>query len=164
FAFLGEGAPVGERSCYFAVDSTLKNRDKNGVAGAELEGHFEKVASQKFLALIDVHFLGFDAGKGPMPDFSVNSLGRDLLGSDEKGQQPVVIEAHNDDFVIGHNPTAFAKAQAQVKAFKTLAAEKELPREISDEGERFLSQMPKLDALRSLRKAYQQLADNKIDV
>src|SRR5262249_47612353 len=83
FGFLGEGAPLGERSCYFAVDSTFKDRDKDAVAGAELEGHLEKVASQKFLALIDVDFLGFDPGKEPMPDFNNNSLVRDFLGSDE---------------------------------------------------------------------------------
>ena len=242
FAYFGEGAPLGDRSCYFAIDSTVKNRARDGVAGAELEGHLEKVTSEKFLALIDVHFLGFDLGKEPMPDFSVNSLSRDFLGSDEtretfpsrvvlmannglkpsidlkdhgifaqvildglrgkadsegyesdgnitanelikyfrkqlptlarangknddeKGQQPIIMEGHNDDFVVGRNPTAYAKAQAQLKAFKALAAEKELPKDIADEGVRYLSQMPKLDALRSLRKAYQQLADNQIDV
>ncbi len=83
FGFIGEGAPLGERSCYFAVDSTYKDRDKNGVAGADLEGHFEKVASQRFVALIDVNFLGFNPGKEPVPDFSPQGLVRDFLGSDE---------------------------------------------------------------------------------
>jgi len=33
FGFFGEGAPVGERLCFFASDSTVKERAKNAVAG-----------------------------------------------------------------------------------------------------------------------------------
>ena len=51
FGYLGEGAPLGDRSCYFALDSTFKDRAKNGIAGADLEGYLEKVASERFLAL-----------------------------------------------------------------------------------------------------------------
>ena len=31
-----QGAPLGERSCYFATDSTFKGRSKNAVAAAEI--------------------------------------------------------------------------------------------------------------------------------
>src|SRR5258708_3116453 len=83
FAFLGEGAPLGERSCYFALDSTFKDRAKDAIAGTALEEQLEKVASERFLALIDVHFLGFDPGNEPTPDFNPSNLVRDFLGGDE---------------------------------------------------------------------------------
>jgi C-terminal peptidase prc len=242
FGFLGEGAPLGDRSCYFAVDSTFKDRAKNGLAGAELEGRLEKVASERFVGIVDVNFLGFDPGKEPMPDFNNNGLVKDFLGSDdtrdtvpsrvvllpnnglkpsldlekhgiltqvildalrgradaegyepdgkitanelikylrkelpilarkhggnddEKGQLPVVIEGHTNDFVVDLNPTAHARAEARLKAFKTIAADKDLAKDIAQEGFHLLSQMPKLEAQQSLRKAYQQLADGKLDV
>ena len=53
FAFFGNGAPLGERSCYFTVDSTLKDRAKNAVAAAEIEQHMDKLKSQRFVALVD---------------------------------------------------------------------------------------------------------------
>ncbi len=51
-----------------------------------------------------------------------------------------------------------------MQAFKTLAADKNLPKDVAQEGEHLLSEMPKLEAQQSLRKAYQQLADSKLDV
>lgn len=242
FGYFGEGAPLGERAVYFALDSTVKNRAKDAVAGAELEGHLEKVASQRFLAVIDVNFLGFDPGKSPMPDFNYNSLLRDFLGSDdsrdttpsrvvmlpntgmkpsldlakhgiltqvildgmrgradaegyepdgnitvnelikyvrkelpelarehgktdeEKGQTPVIIEAQANDFVVDYNPAAHARAENRLKEFKTIAADKKLPKDVVEEGTHLLTQMPKLEAQQALRKAYQQLADKKLDV
>lgn len=84
FAFLGQGAPLGERSVYFAVDSTFKDRAKNAVASGDIEHHVEKVASQRFLALVDVNFLGFDLGKKEKsPDPNLQNLYREFLGSDE---------------------------------------------------------------------------------
>ena len=37
FAFIGQGAPLGERTCLFASDSTFKDRGKNAVAATEIE-------------------------------------------------------------------------------------------------------------------------------
>jgi len=82
FAFLGEGAPVGERTCYFAVDSTFKDRAKDAVNSGDIENHVEKIASQKFVALIDVNFLGFDTGKDA-PEPNLQNFYREFLGSDE---------------------------------------------------------------------------------
>jgi C-terminal peptidase prc len=242
FGYFGEGAPLGERSVYFTIDSTVQNRAKDAVAGAELEGHLEKVATERFLALIDVNFLGFDPGKTPMPDFNNNSLVRDFLGSDdtrettpsrvvmlpnnglkpsldlakhgilaqvildgmrgradaegyepdgnitvnelikyvrkqlpelarehgtsdeEKSQTPVIIEAQADDFVVDYNPAAHARAEQRLKSFKTIAVDKDLPKDVMEEGLHLLTQMPKLEAKQALRKAYQQLADKKLDV
>jgi carboxyl-terminal processing protease len=242
FAYLGEGAPLGDRSCYFALDSSFKQRAKDAIAGTTLEEQLEKIASDRFLAIIDVNFLGFDPGKENMPDFNPSNLVRDFLGGDEtkdtapsrvvmlpnnglkpsidlekhgiltkvildglrgkadaegyepdgritanelikyvrkqlpnlarahgknddeKGQLPVVIEGHTDDFVVDKNPAVFAKAEARLKAFDAIAKDKDLPQNVIDEGRRLLGRMPKLEARQSLRKIYQKLADNDIDV
>jgi C-terminal peptidase prc len=242
FGYFGEGAPIGERSCYFALDSTFKDRSKNGLAGTDLETHLEKVASQRFVAMIDVNFLGFDPGKEPTPDFNNNSLVKDFLGSDdtrdvspsrvimlpnnglkpsldlqnhgmlaqvvldglrgradtegyepdgnitvnelikyvrkhvhdlalkfgktdtEKEQTAVVIEGHTADFVVDYNPTAHARAEERIKSFKTIAADRDLPKDVVEEGLHLLEQMPKLEAQQSLRKAYQKLADKELDL
>jgi C-terminal peptidase prc len=83
FAFLGEGAPLGERTVYFAADSTFKDRAKNAVASGDIETHVEKIASQKFVALIDVNFLGFDLGKENPPDLNQQNLFREYLANDD---------------------------------------------------------------------------------
>ena len=62
FAYLGEGASLGERGdrrCYFASDSTLKDRDKNAVPAASIGDGFNKLKSQKVVVLLDVNFKGF---------------------------------------------------------------------------------------------------------
>ena len=242
FGYFGEGAPLGERSVYFALDSTYKDRAKDAVAGPELEGHLEKIATTRFLALVDVNFLGFDPGKGPTPDFNNNSLMRDFLGNDEtrdstpsrvvilpnngmkpsldladhgiltqvildalrgradaegyepdgnitvnelvkyvrkqlpalardhgktdeqKGQTPAIIETQTSDFVVDYNPAAHARAEARLKSFKTIATDKDMPKDVVEEGTHLLSQMPKLEAQQAMRRAYQQLADKKLDV
>src|SRR5262249_45342178 len=42
FAFFGEGAPLGDRTCYFCTDSTFKGRAKNALAAAEIEHELAK--------------------------------------------------------------------------------------------------------------------------
>lgn len=89
FAYFGEGAPVGERSCYFATDSTFKNRDKDSVLALDLESHFDNLKSQRFLALLDVNFLGFDAGKEKAPDPNLGNFYREFTGNeDAKAENP----------------------------------------------------------------------------
>ena len=68
FAFFGQGAPLGERSCYFASDSTFKDRSKNAITAADIEHALEKLKSHRFCAFLDVNFKGFNAGKEPAPD------------------------------------------------------------------------------------------------
>lgn len=89
FAFLGQGAPVGERLCFFGSDSTLKNRAKDAVISGDIEQAIDKIKSQKFVALIDTHFLGFKKGKEAVPDANINDLLRVFMGKeDEKGSAP----------------------------------------------------------------------------
>src|SRR5205085_1827542 len=89
FAILGEGAPLGERSVYFASDSTFKDRAKNAVAGGDIEQHLDKLRSQRFVAFVDVDFMGFDLGKEKAPDPVLSNFYREFLGNDEtKGGAP----------------------------------------------------------------------------
>ena len=77
-----QGAPVGERACYFVKDSTFKNRAKDAVASGDIENAVEHMASQRFVALVDVNFLGFDAGK-EAPDPNLQNFYKEFLNQSE---------------------------------------------------------------------------------
>ena len=87
FAFLGEGGSLGERgdrTCYFASDSTLKGRLKDAVAAADVGQEFDKLKSRNVCVLLDVNFKGFDAGKESIPDASLGEHPyKEFLGDDK---------------------------------------------------------------------------------
>lgn len=83
FAFFGNGAPLGERSCYFATDSTFKNRAKDAVASGDIENILDPLQSQRFVAFVDCNFLGFDSGKDPKPDPNLANFYREFQGNDD---------------------------------------------------------------------------------
>lgn len=87
FAFFGQGAPVGERACYFCVDSTYKNRAKDAVVSGDIEQDLKLLKSENFVAFIDVNFLGFDSGKEPRPDPHLNKFYTEFLGGDEDAEE-----------------------------------------------------------------------------
>ena len=67
FTFIGQGGTLGEkgdRLCYFASDSTVKDRQKNAVAASELGQELDKLKSQNFCVFLDVNFKGFTPEKG----------------------------------------------------------------------------------------------------
>ncbi|MCS6851634.1 MAG: S41 family peptidase [Gemmataceae bacterium] len=84
FGFFGQGAPLGERTCFLASDSTFKGRDKDAVASADIEHELEKLKSQRFCAFIDVNFKGFDAGKEAVVEPNPMDLYRTFLGNNEE--------------------------------------------------------------------------------
>ena len=88
FAIFGNGAPLGERSCYFAVDSTFKNRAKDAVASGDIEHIIDKLASERFVAMVDVHFMGFDAGKEKAPEPNLSNFYREFLSQGDEGKDP----------------------------------------------------------------------------
>jgi C-terminal peptidase prc len=88
FAIFGNGAPVGERTCYFAVDSTFKDRAKDAVASSEIEHAIEKVPSQRFVSMVDVHFLGFDPGKERAPDLNTQNIFQVFLSQGDENKDP----------------------------------------------------------------------------
>ena len=83
FAFFGNGAPLGERACYFAIDSTFKDRAKDAVASGDIEHLLDPVKSQRFVAFLDCNFLGFDAGKETAPDPNLDKFYREFLGNED---------------------------------------------------------------------------------
>lgn len=62
-AWFGQGAPVGDRTCYFAADSTLKDRGKNAISATQLEQLLEQCKSNRIVAILDVNFRGYDDKK-----------------------------------------------------------------------------------------------------
>lgn len=84
FAFMGQGAPVGDRVCFLGTDSTFKDRSKNAVTGAEIEHELSKLKSQHFCALIDVSFKGIDVGKEVVAEPKPEDLYKIFLGDSDK--------------------------------------------------------------------------------
>jgi carboxyl-terminal processing protease len=75
FAYVGQGSSLGDRGdrrCYFASDSTLKDRSKDAVASSQVAEIFDKIKSQKVCALIDINFKGFTA-KDTVPEATLGT-------------------------------------------------------------------------------------------
>ncbi|MBI1917650.1 MAG: caspase family protein [Planctomycetes bacterium] len=88
FAFIGQGCSLGERgerTCYFASDSTLKGREKNAVAAADLAPEFDKLKTRHLAVFLDLNFKGFDAGKdASIPEASLGEVPyKEFLGDDK---------------------------------------------------------------------------------
>jgi len=81
--FFGQGAPLGDRACYFAADSTFKERKKNAIASEEIQSIMNDAKSQRFVVFLDVDFTGFDIGKEHRPDPNLSGFYREFLGKEE---------------------------------------------------------------------------------
>jgi C-terminal peptidase prc len=244
FAFFGDAGLFGkdnDKRCYLAYDSTLKGRDKDGVAAVELADVFKGLKSQRFCGILDIEFVGVEGNlkivletlldRNPFKEFlgeegsdHAARLGRvvfvktnyltpslDLKDSkhslfgkvildglkgkadvegyepdgvvtvdelveyvdkqlpalahelgaskDEKQQIHFVLGGRGNHFELVHNPEAWAKAQTRLDALAKLAAAGKVSEKFAEEGKALLSRMPRLEAQRNLRKAYQELAD-----
>jgi carboxyl-terminal processing protease len=82
FAYFGQGAPVGERACYFAVDSTFKERAKDAVPSSDVAAALDKLQQHRLIAFIDLSLLGFDAGAEETPDPNIQNFYKELIGDD----------------------------------------------------------------------------------
>ncbi|HKB35667.1 MAG TPA: S41 family peptidase [Gemmataceae bacterium] len=247
FAFFGEGASLGERGdrrCYLASDSTLKDRDKTAVAAATLGDAFNKLKSQKILVLLDVNFKGFTT-QDPIPEATLGAPPyKEYLGDDgtedhapvpgravyvateglspsldldkggvftrvvidalkgaadtegkeadgvvvvdeltdyvakqvpelcrqngktreQKEQTPFTLGGRVNHFVITRNPAVTAKVREQLDKLSQLIKDKKLSEKVGDEGRELLERMPKLQAQRDLRKAFQELVAGNVAV
>jgi len=240
FAFVGQGAPVGDRTCFFGTDSTFKDRAKNALLAADIEQDVTKLKSQRFVALMDVHlkgwenpdkekvaepnpmdlyktFLGNDEREDATPPagrvvlLATNGLNQSLDldknglfttavlaalkgAADQEGYEPDglvtvdelvkalekavpelarthgktkeekeqlhhVLGGRTNHFEISRNPAVAAKVKERLDKFAKLAGDKKLPADVTDEGTKLLTRMPKLLAMQDLRKEYQKLAD-----
>ena len=83
YVFIGQGAPIGERACYFAVDSTFTDRKKDAVASGDIEQILNKLNSQRFAVFLDVNFKGFDSGRETPPDPNLGGFYREFLGQED---------------------------------------------------------------------------------
>jgi C-terminal peptidase prc len=84
FTFIGQGGPIGEKGeglCYFASDSTVKDRDKSAVTAAQVGQELDKLKSQHFCVFVDVNFNGFKLEKGSAPVLGEAPF-REFLGDD----------------------------------------------------------------------------------
>jgi carboxyl-terminal processing protease len=88
-----QGAPLGERGCYFASDSTFKNRAKDAIATGDVEQALKKLKSQRFVALLDVNFKGWNSGKEKAPDVILSNFYREFLGNPDDEKAPTVSRA-----------------------------------------------------------------------
>jgi C-terminal peptidase prc len=247
FAFLGQGGPLGDtgdKTCYFASDSTLKERDKTAVAAADIAQELDKLKSKRFVGFIDVNFKGYDPGKeriveatlgnSPYKEFlgtaeateehgasagrvvflATNGLTQsidldkhglftqvllDALkgGADKEGYEPdglvtidelqtfyskemrdrarqfgktekekeqfsPILAGQTNHFEMTRNPAVTAKVQERLGKLEQLARDKKIDAKLAEEGRQLLTRMPKLEAPRSLRKAFQQLVDGSL--
>ncbi len=100
---LGRGAAAGERTVFFAADSTFKDREKNAVLGSDLETEMKTAKQQRIALLLDLHFKGYDAGKEAVVEPNLRDIMAGLFGGEEKGEQPM---PPNRLLMLGNVPTA----------------------------------------------------------
>lgn len=94
-AWLGQGAPAGKATCYFAADSTLKNREKDAVTSADVEEIFKSRKSNSVLLLLDVNFRGY-AQDANIPAFSLKDAFKEFSGVSEDAEE----DTQTENFIL----------------------------------------------------------------
>ncbi|HEV3145746.1 MAG TPA: S41 family peptidase [Gemmataceae bacterium] len=82
----GQGAPSGERTCYFCVGSTFKDRGKNAVASSEIEHELEKLKSERVVAFVDVNYKSYTPEKGSAIEPNILDMVRVFVGNEDKDE------------------------------------------------------------------------------
>jgi C-terminal peptidase prc len=88
FVYIGQGGPVGERTCYFTVDSNFKERAKTALNAGDIENVLDKLKCHHFCAFVDVNFHGFNAGEEKVADPDLAKFYRELMGKDDEVGPP----------------------------------------------------------------------------
>src|SRR5439155_17738828 len=83
FGFFGEGAPHGEQTCYLCSDSTVKGRSKDALIPAEISHEMGRLKSQRFCALLDINFKGFDGGLKAPADADPEKVYQEYFGNEK---------------------------------------------------------------------------------
>jgi carboxyl-terminal processing protease len=81
---------------------------------------------------------------------------------EQKAQMHFVLGGQGNHFVLTRNPAVAAKVEQRLDEFRKLVKNGKVPQKFAEEGEQLLERMPRLEAQRSLRKLYQQMADGKL--
>jgi carboxyl-terminal processing protease len=83
--WIGQGAPAGKATCYFAHNSTLANREKDAVTSADIEELFKTIKSNSVLVLLDVDFKGYSS-KDEIPGHSLDNAFKEYAGAKEDAE------------------------------------------------------------------------------
>lgn len=83
FGLFGRGAPVGDRTCLFLPDSTVKDRSKNALLASEIEQEIAKLKSENVLTLVDIDYKGFDAGKQSLVEPNILDMVKVFVGQED---------------------------------------------------------------------------------
>ncbi len=82
--WVGDGASVGERTCFFAADSSFRDRARDALTAIELEAVFKTVKAKEVVAFLDLDLKGFKAAKDPVLEPNIMDFVRVFLGVKEK--------------------------------------------------------------------------------
>ena len=80
----------------------------------------------------------------------------------EKESVPFIVGEETSHFPLTKNPKVAPQAEKRVAAFADLVKNGRVSKDLAGEGKDLLTRMPKLKAVRELRKKYQDLADGKL--
>ena len=83
FGLFGRGAPVGDRTCLFLPDSTVKDRAKDALQAADIEPEIAKVKSEKILTLVDIDYKGFVVGKQSLAEPNILDMVKVFVGQED---------------------------------------------------------------------------------
>jgi carboxyl-terminal processing protease len=83
---------------------------------------------------------------------------------EERDQYFVLLGGRRNHYVLVHNPAVADKMKEQEDKFAQWVKDGKVPEMYAEEGKTLLARMPRLEAQRKLRKEYQALLNDKIDL
>ncbi len=89
-AMFGQGASAADSTCFFPSDAVFKDRVKTSILPKELGERIKPLKTDQLLALLDIHFKGFDAGEETVLEPNLIDLIRVFYAHEEE-------ELKNDD-------------------------------------------------------------------
>jgi carboxyl-terminal processing protease len=93
FAFIGQGAALGERGdriAYFATDSNVKDPAKTAVLASALGEDLDKLQSHRVCLFVDVYFKGYKPSNGkapPDPNVPAATFYKEFFGKDSTEEE-----------------------------------------------------------------------------
>jgi C-terminal peptidase prc len=125
-----------------AITEALKG--KADTLGGEADGLVTVEETQKFV------------------EKEITELTRGVAKNLEERAQRLVYSGKGIHFALAHNPPAATAAAARLAKFDEAAKKAALSKEVTDEGRKYLTEMPRLKALQDLRKNFQKFADGDL--
>lgn len=81
----GSGAPLDKATCYFTVNSTIEDRNKNAISAAEIEADMEKFKTGKVGVFLNVNFRGYVANSKVGSEEGLDNRFQEFFGGKKKG-------------------------------------------------------------------------------